>query len=292
MRFSRGGSACTGKNGQAGLFLGLILWVLWSGRIFVAPAEVDWARDAWALLGGTVALALAALHALALVAGWGPALRFLASTVAISWLAEAVGLRWDWPFGAGYHYHPDVRPVLPGGVPLFIPLAWFALASFPPMLLRGRSPARRDHGRPRLWLPSQSALAACGMVACDLALDPVAVSMGLWTWAQPGPYFGIPWLNFAGWWGVSLAIFGVGYGWMGLDQAGAGRIPLRYDLAWGAAQGVLLVLLGLGACNRIGSAWPVLLTVAVLAPLSLGWMESVYWRIRSGGSVPRRDAGS
>jgi putative membrane protein len=37
------------------------------------------------------------------------------------------------------------------------------------------------------------------VVGMDLVLDPAAVSLGFWTYAASGTYYGIPWLNYAGW---------------------------------------------------------------------------------------------
>jgi uncharacterized membrane protein len=274
------------------LYLVLVLLVLLAGTAFASTADVVWKRDSWALLGGALALSLAALYTLTLLGGRRMALKFMLCMLALSWLAETVGLRFGWLFGTGYQYNPDVSPVLPGGVPLFIPLAWFSLASFPAMVLREMPTARPDGARSASRVLFKSALAALGMVACDLALDPVAVSLGLWTWAVPGPYFGVPWLNFGGWWAVSFAVFLVGYGGLGLDRTDATRIPFRYDLIWGLSQAALVVLLGVGAFHRIGSAWPVLLTLALLVPVSLGWMVGLYWKIQFYRSVRRQNGGS
>ena len=38
------------------------------------------------------------------------------------------------------------------------------------------------------------------MVMWDLTVDPISATLqGLWVWANPGPYFGIPLSNFFGW---------------------------------------------------------------------------------------------
>jgi uncharacterized membrane protein len=267
------------------LFPGFVFGVLLVGMGFASGAEVDWTRDAWRLLGGTGMLSLATLILLAQLAGLRSAGKFMVATVAISWLAETLGMKGGWLFGIPYRYHSALQPVLPGGVPLFIPLAWFSLAGIPVLLLKGLRLARPDGARPVHRLALKSALGALGMVACDLALDPVAVALGLWAWERPGPYFGIPWLNFAGWWAVSFVIFLTGYGATGLDQADGSRIPLRQDLAWGVAQGGLLLLLGFGVVNWIGSPWPLLLSLAAMTPVSLGWTANVYWQVQSRRAI-------
>ena len=285
------------KNAKTPAFLGLVALALWAGTAFASEADVQWTQDAGGLLAGTAAFSAATLLTLAVLDGRRAAVRFLAGTVAMSWLAEGIGLQGGWLFGSPYAYHPGIHPLLPGGVPLFIPLAWFSLAGLSVVLLNewkiSRPDGRLDAGR----LLSKAAWSALGMVACDLALDPVAVSLGLWTWARPGPYFGVPGLNFAGWWGVSFLVFLAGYGWAGLGRAEARRIPLRHELAWGVSQGALLVLMGFGVVNRIGSCEPLVLSLAAMSPLSLFWLNRVHGRIQAvrplfpravgGGSIPR-----
>ena len=49
----------------------------------------------------------------------------------------------------------------------------------------------------------------CGacLTAVDLLLEPLAISVGAWTWHVEGPYLGIPLSNFAGWFLVSFLIY-------------------------------------------------------------------------------------
>lgn len=123
------------------------------------------------------------------------------------------------------------------------------------------------------------------MVACDLALDPVAVSLGLWTWDRPGAYFGVPPGNFAGWWVVSFFIFGAGYGWAGLGRGESPRIPLGYELAWGVLHVALLVLMGAGVFHRTGSGGPLWLAMAMMTPLSVPWLNRLHGRVRLHGRL-------
>lgn len=37
------------------------------------------------------------------------------------------------------------------------------------------------------------------LVLVDLCFDPMAVSLGYWAWNTPGPYYGVPIVNFIGW---------------------------------------------------------------------------------------------
>jgi len=278
------------KTAKAICFLGPVVFVLWTGSAFASTQEVAWQMDRWRLLGGAFALSLATLTTLGLLYGLRRASIFMGITLLLSWMAEAVGLQGGWLFGGAYRYHPVVGPFLPGGVPLFIPLAWFVLAGLPVMLLRSWKIFRTDGTLDVRQLFLKSAWAAWGVMVCDWVLDPIAVSVGLWSWELPGHYFGIPLLNFAGWWGVAFTVFLVGFGWIGMGRSGIRTLSLRYDAVWGLSHGLLLILLGLATHYRLGSTLPVWLALAALSPLSLRWLNEVLWKGRIhrfvGGGLP------
>ena len=100
----------------------------------------------------------------------------------VEWLGYTTGL----PFGA-YDYTAPGPQLL--GVPLLVPLGWFAFT----MIALALAPV----GKKR-WL------APLALVAWDLGLDPLMVSQGFWVFEQ-GAYHGIPLSNFLGW-GVSGAV--------------------------------------------------------------------------------------
>jgi lycopene beta-cyclase len=93
---------------------------------------------------------------------------------------EVLGERTGFPFGAYTYLAPG--PAL-FGVPLLVPIGWFAFT----LVALAVAPA----GRARY-------LAPLALVAWDLGLDPLMVREGFWAFAQ-GPYFGVPWSNFFGW---------------------------------------------------------------------------------------------
>jgi len=147
----------------------------------------------WGVLAGVtvqVAAVLAILHL-----NWGTK-RTLAMTLLVlpaAWLIEWIGSSTGFPFGS-YSYTNLLQPQL-GHVPLIIPLAW--LMMLPPAWAIA---AVITQGRSRLWFVVISALA---FTAWDFFLDPQMVGWGYWVWAEDhtaiGSYFGIPWVNFAGW---------------------------------------------------------------------------------------------
>ncbi len=257
----------------------------WAGAAFVSSAPVVWQQDGWRLLAGAAVFAAATLYVLSHLAGWRASIRFLAAAFAISWLAEAIGLHVPWLFGGTYRYHPGVRPLLPGGVPLFIPMSWYVLAGIAVILLRGFAIRRADGRRDWRRIALKSACLAWGVAACDLALDPVAVALGLWSWDSPGPYYGVPWLNFAGWGGVAGALGLLGYGWAGLDPGEQCWTPILFDLAWSASNGMLLLLLAVAADQRLGTGWPLVWCLVALSPLLVFWHWGVYRKFRRWGAA-------
>jgi putative membrane protein len=174
---------------------------------------------------------------------------------------EAVGVATGFPFGT-YDYGGRLGPKLLG-VPLIIPLAWTWMA-WPAWLAALRLTSSR---------PGRVALAACGLAAWDLFLDPQMVAEGYWTWRDPTPALpgvpGVPIGNYLGWLGFALLLMAA------LSAAGGSAIsePARHDrplLAlwfWTYASSVLAaaVFLGLPA----SAAWGGVLMGAVVLPLAV-----------------------
>ncbi|MFM8322596.1 MAG: carotenoid biosynthesis protein [Chloroflexota bacterium] len=146
---------------------------------------------------GVLAQSVASL--LALSTGWPRAkmLRTAGVVMVAAWVAEAIGQRTGFPFG-DYHYTPALQPQL-DGVPLVIPLAWLMMLIPAWAVTEAILVERRARlGRAYPWV--FAALAGAVFTAWDLYLDPQMVARGLWVWHQPGAYFGIPLINYFGWW--------------------------------------------------------------------------------------------
>jgi putative membrane protein len=111
---------------------------------------------------------------------------------------EAIGVATGFPFGT-YDYSGELGPRLLG-VPLIIPLAWTWMA-WPAWL----AAVRVVRGR-----AARIALAAAGLAAWDLFLDPQMVAEGYWRWHDPVPALpglpGIPISNYLGWLGFALLL--------------------------------------------------------------------------------------
>jgi putative membrane protein len=167
-----------------------LLTVLWAVYLFFfvggigshilqggTPANMAWAAPVYLALGSAIAFA-------SVPSWWKP----LCAAAGIGFIAELIGVRTGFPFGH-YQYTGVLRPLV-GGVPVVVAGAWMVLFAYVSQM--------RLH----------PALAALWMAAIDLIIDPLAANdLGYWQWLQDGPYYGIPTVNFAGWFGVGLIIF-------------------------------------------------------------------------------------
>jgi lycopene beta-cyclase len=182
-----------------GLRIALPLLVAWLAALSTMPVS-QWAAGhrglvAGVFLGVLLQASLVVLF-LAQAAGVRRATLIALSVCGAAWLFEVLGSQAGLPFGA-YHYTAALQPQL-SGVPVLIPLAW--LMMLPPAWAVAQRLTGRRSG---LAFVAVSALA---FSAWDLFLDPQMVDWGLWIWEVPGPYFGVPLVNFAGWLLVSALI--------------------------------------------------------------------------------------
>jgi len=158
------------------------------------PLTDDRATTEW--LSSLVVLAFAATTFVLAAAAWGarPAVVGFAGVAALTLLVERVGSTTGFPFGE-YDYTGDLQPTV-GGVPLIVPLAWFAMGV--PALEVGRAIARARLGA--------VLVGAAALTAWDLFLDPQMVEEGYWRWAVDGAYEDIPLSNYAGWLLTSVVV--------------------------------------------------------------------------------------
>ncbi|SBT48344.1 carotenoid biosynthesis protein [Micromonospora narathiwatensis] len=157
-------------------------------------------------------------HAL-LSRGTRTAVALVAVATGGGFAVEALGVATGFPFG-GYDYSGELGPKL-AGVPLIIPLAWTWMA-WPAWLTAVRITAPSTAGtRPgpatapgrgaapdapswsRRSRAGRIALAAVGLAAWDLFLDPQMVAEGYWVWRDATPALpglpGVPASNYLGW---------------------------------------------------------------------------------------------
>lgn len=142
------------------------------------PAGSEWTAPVFLAVAGALAVLFSPREDLPIL---------LLSGV-VGFVAEALGTATGFPFGR-YRYTAALYPQIQG-VPLVLAAAWLVLFAYVRQLVR--SPLAT----------------AAWITAIDLVVDPLAAGrLGFWRWEQPGIYYGIPWTNFAGWFGVSLLLF-------------------------------------------------------------------------------------
>ena len=153
--------------------------------------------------------------------GWRRTLGFTACVWPVALLAELSSTRTGFPFGL-YRYTGLTRgrELFIADVP-FIDSLSFVFLAYASYCLARLALARRPPSR---WV---TALAAGGlMMALDVVIDPLAVLGERWflgplfAYVQPGPYFGVPLSNFAGW--VIVGTVGVGL-YLALARSESGR---------------------------------------------------------------------
>ena len=178
-----------------------------------------------------------------------------------------IGVTTGLPFGR-YHYTGALIPPVLGRVPAPITCAWL-------MIVLGSLVAARLY-TPRTHRGLTVIIAATLATGLDACLEPTAFHVkAYWLWEQSGPYYGVPTLNFAGWFVAALVVIACAAPVLGRDTPSAysrgAFIPLA--LFWstvvmfavidlfrgypgGAAIGGALCLTALPAMTRLAAqAW-------------------------------------
>ena len=210
----------------------------------------------WVLLGVSFAAAFAPAGipgGLSLLLGWVPvvfvfwhfirwagaftALWSFVVIVVVSFSAEALGVATGLVFGNYYYPDGPLGPLVLG-VPPLIQLQYFAMAYSAIMIARAVSGSLTSLVTG--WrLVAVSAMAAFAQTLLDVVADPWhATVLQQWIWRDGGPYFGVPFHNFVGWW-VETFIFLVVVQWLLSRSRAVAHITAEKPRGF-YAQGVLL----------------------------------------------------
>jgi uncharacterized membrane protein len=201
------------------------------------------------------------------------ALRLFGITFLFSYFVEYVGMHWAGFFGGLYSYDSALYPILPGGVPVIVVLMWFILAYtalkfLQPIAIRPRG------SRSLSRLLFKGGLCALYIMATDFFIDPLGTYSGLWSWHEPGGYFGTPWGNFGGWFLAGLVICclyqlvekPISSDWYTNSYLG--------DLIFVAVSIFLTILCFIACYIHLGSGWPIALSLTVVGPCWIFWVVS------------------
>jgi len=156
---------------------------------------------------GAIAVSIYAYRTLGLK-GW---MAFMIPAIAISLGSELLGTGTGFPFGE-YSYLSGLGYKVAGRVPFTIPLSWFYLGLSAYLLARSGL-ASRSTTTSGFWFRQIGAvfLGSLLLTSWDFVLDPAMsqTAMPFWYWHQPGPFFGMPYQNFAGWLGTGIVFIGI-----------------------------------------------------------------------------------
>lgn len=219
-------------------FLLILLGILFLAHLTVVGYQIRVTKLPFQAMTYTFST-LVLVHAFYML-GWRRALAFFGLTLGISFLAEFIGVKTGWVFGA-YYYTDVLDPKLLSTVPVVIPLAYF-MVIYPSYMMANLITRGRPTGQHLTapWIVYVSALTAMIMTAWDLVMDPVMIyDVKAWVWVHGGPYFGVPFQNFSGWLLTTLLVSLV-YRFVEM------RLPMK-PLGRGHRTFILLPLLGYAA---------------------------------------------
>ena len=142
--------------------------------------------------------------------GWNYMALFVSIAIIVSAVNEIIGSKYGLIFGGKYHYDQTLTPgPMIYNIPLLIPIVWSGLIymSYSYISFLTDQIITVDS-----FISVIPLIIATGLllVVLDMVLDPIAVDEKRWSWDFPGVYYGIPLLNFFGWFltvAIILSIF-------------------------------------------------------------------------------------
>jgi putative membrane protein len=125
--------------------------------------------------------------------------------IVISWSYETSSILTGFPFGH-YHYTDQLPPKI-GLVPAIIMPAYFAMG-YLSWTIASVLIGKRDSGISRSEILLMPILSSFVMVMWDMTMDPFNSTISeFWIWHGGGAYFGVPFVNFLGWYLCVLTFY-------------------------------------------------------------------------------------
>jgi len=202
----------------------------------------------------------AALHAGGRV-GWKAALAALGLGSIVALASELTGTSTGYPFGE-YAYTPLLGYRILGLVPFPIPVSWTYML-YCSLAMVGRLLPARDSWRDRLaW----ALLAGLFLTAWDVSMDPAMVRTNHWVWRTIGPFYGMPFSNWAGWYLTGVIVSLIMLTFIRPSIIARRVSPGAFPLWLYAVNGILPI----AVCLRYGMTGAAVLgTIAMAIPLVL-----------------------
>ena len=136
-------------------------------------------------------------------------LSFVLVAIFVSTVHEIIGSKYGLIFGGEYRYKADSTPgPMIFGIPILIPLVWSGLVYMGlnySSLITGLIVSKQTFNSGFSLIIFTGIL----LMILDMVLDPIAVDEGRWAWSKPGSYYGVPSLNFLGWFGTVVIILSI-----------------------------------------------------------------------------------
>ncbi|WP_227354847.1 bisanhydrobacterioruberin hydratase [Haladaptatus salinisoli] len=255
-----------------------VVFPLVGALLFVAGHE-GWiparlARDPLLILFGTLVMRSPLVAGLAPLVDRRAGIALLA-LAAYTYAVEFVGVTTGFPYGE-FRYGVELGPMLFGTVPAGLPVFFFPLvlnSYLLCLLLLGPRAGSRL---------ARFAASLAVVLLVDLVLDPAAVALGLWTYAEGGAYYGVPPSNYAGWLAsgaVAVGLVELGFDWRALRE--------RLDRCEFALDDMVSFVVLWGATNAYFANW---IPVCIALLLFVGLRRSDRFDfavLRSSRGAPR-----
>lgn len=170
-------------------------WALFRGVSGIPNWNYSAAAFWLGISNNVVGILIALLH-MGWVQGWRATGLLFALCCLVAGGAELLSTTMGFPFGK-YAYTDQLGPKILGLVPFLIPPSWFMML-YPSIHLAMQLSVPR---------PLLAATAAMLLTLWDVAMDPaLTVGFSCWIWETEGGFYGMPWQNWLGWFGVGFII--------------------------------------------------------------------------------------
>lgn len=189
-----------------------VVFPLVGAVLFVAGYEAwipEWlARNPFLIIFGTLVMRSPLVAGLLPLIDRRAGIALLVLT-AYTYAIEFVGVTTGIPYGH-FHYVLELGPMLFGAVPAGLPVFFFPLVLNSYLLCLLLLGPRADSRLARF------AASLAVVVVIDLVLDPAAVALDFWAYADGGAYYGVPLSNYVGWvvsGAIAVALVELGFDW-------------------------------------------------------------------------------
>ena len=272
----------------ASLIFGLagLLLVLPHAEFIAALPDLGRTAFRWSMAGGGAVYMVSGAIAVALYAyqqlGRWHAISFLMPALVVSLAAELLGTSTGFPFGQ-YHYLSGLGYKVAGLVPFTIPLSWFYLG-FSAYIIAYTGLKRITSG----WRVELGAIAigALLLTSWDFVLDPAMsqTTMPFWAWDQPGAFFGMPYQNFAGWFGTGVVYMAIASLLWSARSKRWSNLPLELPLNVYLANFAFAALISID-----GQIYPPILLGLLLGVLPIIWLYRLATQNAEAEGEPLRE---